>query len=341
MRHRSPRLTFILMGLLAVVSCNPEDASTQSLSHRNWLLAEARWESHSLAVELPSDSIDNLAIDPEGHLWVATQFGAYRFDGAAWETVVPYPIPVRDFAFDSEGRAWISTGAGLQLYEQGELEIHLDSNQDLVDAHVQSVLIDSLDRLWIGNLLGGHAHPTGFTVAMLEDDHWTYYGTDFEEGELSTIETVFDLAEDLTGNIWIAGSEELASFDGTAWELVAFPEQPASMEALCVAIDSTNRVWFGTKSSGLWILDDEEWSQYSSETGLPSNTVWDIEFDNADRAWVATGEGLVVIDGDNWITYTTNDGLLHNEVRALALTDSCVWVGTWRGLSRLTFVNDR
>ena len=339
MRQKHSMVALLLLLAFVPVSCSPADgpASTQAASVDDWVLAEASWESHTFAEGLPSDSIDNLAVDDDGHIWVATQFGAYRFDGTAWETVVPYPIPVRDFAFDQDGHTWITTGAGLQLYEQGALQIHLDTSQDLVDAHVQSVLVDSLGRLWVGNLLGGHAYPTGFTVATLDDDEWTYYGADFEDGALSTIETVFELAEDLTGNIWIAGSEELASFDGTAWEQVAFPDQPASMEALCVAIDSANRVWFGTKRTGLWILDGENWSQYDSTTGLPSDTIWDIEFDGAGRAWIATGGGLTVIDGEDWITFTTSDGLLDNEVRALAITDNGVWAGTWRGLCRLVF----
>ena len=66
--------------------------------------------------------------------------------------------------------------------------------------------------------------------------------------------------------------------------------------------------------------------------------MWAIAFDGAGRAWLGTGTGLSVFDGEKWVTYTTEDGLASNDLRALAIADDGVWVGTRnRGLSHVVF----
>jgi hypothetical protein len=37
------------------------------------------------------------------------------------------------------------------------------------------------------------------------------------------------------------------------------------------------------------------------------------------------------------MTYTIEDGLAYNDIRSLAFAHNGVWIGTWRGLSRLVF----
>ncbi|MGD1995776.1 MAG: two-component regulator propeller domain-containing protein [Anaerolineae bacterium] len=330
-----------LVGCSGAAGGQPNSHESAATLGADWVLSEGHWETYTTDDGLAGNRIKVLAIDPDGRLWVGTDQGGGRFDGVSWETVVDWPIPLRDITFDNRGRAWLADGRGVEVYDDGEIVITYGGFDGGVSSLlIDAILMDSQDRLWAGLASGGDGNSGGmmvdYGVDLLEGEQWRHFGT----GEGLFSPTVYDLAEDASGNIWAVGEGGVARFNGTTWDAMLLPDQTARQVIARVEAHPSGQVWFGTKDLGLWIWDGEEWTQYTTEDGLAGDTVWAIAFDGAGRAWIGTNGGLSILDGETWTTHTTEDGLVHDDVRALAFTDDGVWIGTWDGLSHLVFESE-
>src|SRR5688572_23691071 len=83
-----------------------------------------------------------------------------------------------------------------------------------------------------------------------------------------------------------------------------------------------------------WIID-----RWSSDQGLPQNTVNDLVQTADGYLWIATYGGLVRFDGVRFTAFSTRDfpGLGSDRVMNLELApDGALWIGTDRGLVRFT-----
>jgi ligand-binding sensor domain-containing protein len=298
----------------------------------DWVLSEGRWENYDTSDGLPHNTIRALAFDSGGQLWVGTDGAGGLFDGGSWQTIVPRPLPLMDIAFDNQGQVWLADGLGVEVYAGGELTSFAERGLSSVQS--EAIMVDSQGRVWVAFSSGTDADGGGGGgVDVLEEETWRHYG--IEDGLFGS--TVFGLAEDQSGNIWAAGEQGLAWFDGATWHAMLLPDQPPSQALNCVAAGPDGRIWFGAMQIGLWIWDGVEWAQYTSSDGLAGDTVWDVAFDDTGRAWIGTGDGLSVFDGETWINLTTDDGLTNNSIRTILTGRDGVWIGTWRGLSHLAF----
>lgn len=169
---------------------------------------------------LPSSYVNQVAQDRAGYLWIATADGLARYDGVGFTTV-----------------------------RRG-----LDGGQELAGTAVETVFVDSRDRLWIGTEGGGLAvldagrrklrrvglgalpHP------LLEADVWA-------------------LGEDREGRIWVGAYDagihrvdpESLVVSGVRHD-PADPRSPASNHVLAIAGTDDGWVWAGT-TAGLDVID--------------------------------------------------------------------------------------
>lgn len=325
----------LLLALLTLFASGCE-ATTPPIA-TSWNLSEGRWETYTQDNGLPHNYVRALAIDAEGRVWVGTDRAGVLFDGTHWKTIIPWPSTVRDIVFDNQGHAWFADSRGVQIYDGTGLTTYSRAD-GLNSTQSEVILADSQGHIWIAYNVGGDAdsNPVYGGIDLLEDgqlEQMKHFG---ERGQLLLL-SVLDMAEDRDGGIWAVGDMWIARFDGTSWKSIVQPDHPETPIFRCMAVAPSGHIWFGTRSLGLWILDGEEWTHYTAADGLASDSVWEIAFDEAGRAWVGTNNGLSVFDGETWVTYTTENGLVHNSIRALAFADDGVWIGTWKGLSHLVF----
>lgn len=72
--------------------------------------------------------------------------------------------------------------------------------------------------------------------------------------------------------------------------------------------------------------------QYTANTGLPSNNVFDVEFDKLGNVWFATSDGVVKYDGAVYKTYNQDDGLKDPVLFDLFIDHSGIlWASTDQG----------
>jgi len=91
-------------------------------------------------------------------------------------------------------------------------------------------------------------------------------------------------------------------------------------------------IWFCLVSTV--IAQNPEWINYNTtNSDLPSDSIYCIVIDELGNKWIGTSEGLVKFDGTNWTVYnTSNSGLPNNVVWSIAIDGSGnKWIGTELG----------
>ena len=153
---------------------------------------------------------------------------------------------------------------------------------------------------------------------------------------------------DLEGNLWIAGRNGLAKYDGnniTIWDdskLEDISIQNGSI--LSMNIDNEDNIWIGTMKYGIVKFDGSQFTNYDSyNSGLPQGTftatagIKSIDFDKAHNVWICCSEkGIVKFDGKDWIVYNKdNSELPTNNVNELKVDKTGnIWIVTNLGLAK-------
>lgn len=196
------------------------------------------------------------------------------------------------------------------------------------------VAVDAFGRIWTPVLYAG--------VTRMDLDG---VGTTFSTGIQQ--QRVFSAAFDTSYQLWVGGHEppyyhvmDTAGADIT-WR---FGGAGMTGKALCVAVDSDSRVWFGTES-GLMKFSYDSLSTGGWDRYLPGEEIRGIAFAppsafyNAPMVFASSynqGIRLLGVNGDTIQSITAeNSGLVSNRTNGLFFDDSTgfLWIGTEEGLS--------
>ena len=133
--------------------------------------------------------------DRDGHLWMRTDLGLHRFDGAGWRLFAPSNglagLPVHDMIEDREGNLWVSTPAGLGRYDGSNWRT-FTSADGLGSDEVLGLLQDRQGTLWCGTQNGLSRYLSGA---------WKTY-TSARSASLYAV-ALREILEDPTGSLWM------------------------------------------------------------------------------------------------------------------------------------------
>lgn len=166
--------------------------------------------------------------------------------------------------------------------------------------------------------------PTRYTV-----EFWT-------ESEGLPQNFVYTLLQTRDGYIWLGTRRGLARFDGVRFVVYddLRPGQLRDSEVRALAEGDDGSLWIGTHGGGVARLRDGVFTSYSTQDGLPSDTVTAMRKVPGGPLWIGTPAGLAAFDGERFETYTRDEGLPSANVLALHLDDDGVlWIGTGSGLA--------
>ncbi len=101
---------------------------------------------------------------------------------------------------------------------------------------------------------------------------------------------------------------------------------------------SQDKVLLGT-SEGLFVWEKEEYRYLGGDSDLLSQQITDIKGNEDDsRIFLATkGSGLVIMEKDTVWSVSVKNGLPSDVIKSIVYSDSIVWVGTNKGLSKIKF----
>jgi signal transduction histidine kinase/ligand-binding sensor domain-containing protein len=313
---RIPTVLALLI-LLAPASTGALDPSRQlsQFGHRSWTQQQG----------LPQDAVRAIVQAPDGALWVGTDEGLARFDGAEF-TVYR----------QREGGLPSSTVTALLAARDGSIWIGMLGSVSHLKhgAFTNYTTATGLGSQTVGDLLEARDGTVwavgGRLVTAFRNGAVINYG--LEEGVPA--EGLRRLVETPEGTLLGIGYGEIVRLDGNRF--VRHSNHPDLAEAFgtSLALDRDGVLWAGTTRALVALGPDGRTRKFDLSSGLPAVPVRAVLTDKDGIVWVATPNGLARLDGDRLVrvsTPTLRPGIVWDLFEG---RDGTVWVGTSSGLHR-------
>ncbi len=313
----SPSLRGDTTGSLSPVASSELKTEYDRWVRRSWTTADG----------LPQNTIYALAQSVDGCLWIGSEGGLARFDGAAF-TVFRKSATV-GLASDSitalsplaDGSLWVGTyGGGLVRLRNGRFT----RIAGLAGDGIWSLHRDSAGALWVVPLAGpvfclepGRA-PAQAIIGDLPDSQVTA------------------VAGDEKGTLWIGTRAGLAAFRSGRQTVFRSRNGLAGDYIYCLFTDSRGSLWVGT-TTGLSRIDASGVRSFSLADGLANNMVRAIGEDASGRIWIGGDRGVTIMTPGEKALFAAPDSLAGDAVMAICRDrEDGMWVG-WAagGLSLL------
>ena len=345
-----------------VACCRPSLALNPSLDmsqygHNAWTRREGFFKG----------VVSSIAQTPDGYLWLGTEFGLLRFDGAR---TVEWTLPGSERFLRSridrllvghDGTLWIGTNAGLASWNGAKLTRYPELDQ----SRVYSLLEDHEGTVWVGTI----ETPAGRLCAIRAGGAQC----NGQDGILG--KGVLSLSEDAAGNLWAGATSGLWQWRPGPPRRYALPHSnpapliqhlsrtddgqllivtsagmirlvggraepypirgsPKRFSPYRVLQDRDGGLWIGT-TQGLLHVHQGRTDTFSRADGLSGEMVLDFFEDREGDVWVATYGGLDRFRDLAVFAVSTKQGLSNDTPwSALAANDGSVWLAGHDGLDR-------
>jgi ligand-binding sensor domain-containing protein/signal transduction histidine kinase len=358
-----------------------------------------KFQVYSARQGLTDNFVRSVIQDDRGRLWIGTDNGLFRMaDGVVHHVDTSRVAPglaVHAIVEDREHRIWVG-GSRLLRFEGDQVrEFKLPGAYS--QNRVKSILQTRDGTIWVGTvsglqrLVGNHFVPVPGIAATVRTLRQTTDGTlwigtighglyTWSHGQLRKMSvhgllpsnTVLDIFEDATDQIWLGTQDGLVRLsktpvrviplpggsdpdfetishdsDGTIWavssqvyairndhaEPYVFSSLP-KVSVRNVFRDREGTLWIGTDGSGAYHITPHGVVHYAAPLGLVNNFVRVFLQSRDGSMWIATDEGLSHIVNGHTHNYHVSDGLAYFSTRALMEDrQGNLWIGTDQGLS--------
>jgi signal transduction histidine kinase/ligand-binding sensor domain-containing protein len=282
---------------------------------------------------LPQNTVQALAQTADGYLWMGTEVGLVRFDGAGFTTFDDRSKPalpgsdVQCLLAAKDGSLWVGTSDGLARLKDGVVTTFTTAN-GLPDNSIRAIGQESNGTVTAVTPGGSAAIEVNRAVLV---DVQTEYGPSAvpdvqfrvslpdgraAQANLTTVvllkaraveerwavghelpgSRVQSVMADREGSLWIGTNGGLVRYAEGKLEKLPVTDPLASASVLAIFEDHEGNLWVGTESNGLQILRDQRFETLTTREGLPSDNVTTVVQDNAGRLWVGTaGNGVTAL----------------------------------------------
>lgn len=287
---------------------------------------------------------------------------------------------VREFCEDAGGNIWIGTeDAGLNCYEASTgrfRHIRYGDGRGIKYHNVHGLQIDG-NKLWIGMYMGSvdvmdletgrikhylpgerNSRAPADVFSILKDrtgkvwlgsfDGVSIYREkedDFVRMEQMDGYFIYDIREDVSGNIWFAVfSAGVIRYNPVTGDFRHFNTRSGDSSGLVsdkiisMFCDSKGRFWLTSEGNGFCRFDEgtEKFIPYTVADGLPNGVVYCMTEDKAGNLWFGTNKGLVrfIPESGEMKVFTQKNGLLSDQFNyksAYTAKDGTVYLGTVNG----------
>jgi ligand-binding sensor domain-containing protein len=310
--------------------------------------AQPRISKAIISSQLQQPTVSSIFRDSKGVLWIGTQQGLHRFDGAnhnifnsnrSNKNWIPNSY-IQDIAEDSDGNLLVAPSSGeLLKYNRKEESLHAISQ----------------DNIFYGTKLRGLLTSNQGSAWILSDDGLFPWKSRFEQipgwlrnsDLLNRIGTPTTISEDDSGNILVGGYLGIAIFFLQEETIVSYDLKtlgvPKNAKITALESGSDNTLFFGTSTGNVATVDIFSGNILSqaSVAELGPTFISSLLLHQYDLI-IATDRGL----------YSANENLssiedLGNQGAELSNTDiyslyedgKHIWIGTGDGLDILSFAS--
>jgi len=287
---------------------------------------------------LDGNPVTCFAEDANGNIWIATDGGGIHCFNPKTNTFKSYQNDSKNKASltnnkvlflstDSKGGLWAGLWqGGLNYFKIERDKLILKKKYDLIDDKnptsnsIFNIYQTSDNRLFVGTFL------TGAYLFDPSSDKFIPINFSSEKKEYNTIREIF---RDSYNNFWFSSEQyglvmmNLESGKSTIFRHIENDSTSLNTGFVNVVFeDSKHRLWIGGDECGLSLFNraTKTFSNYTTEQGLPHNSVQGILEDNHGNLWISSMAGIskVTIDTINtandhpnlkFRNYTDKDGL--------------------------------
>ena len=320
-------------------------------------------------------NIYGMTQSPDGYLWLASEFGLFRFDGVhavRWQAPAGQHLPENpnSVRVTRDGTLWIGTFTGLASWNGSRLTVY----PKLDGLKVETLVEDREGTLWVGTWSNDPARPA--LLCAVKSGNVQCSGEDSAFGQ--SVRTWYDSS---SGTLWAIGSPDIWRWTPGSPHRYATPQNITGLSedgegGVLMAVygsglmrlvgdkvepyrirspNNSNRVlldrevnsnqllrdrdgglWIATVERGLIHVHNGRTDIFSKSDGLSGNVVLRLFEDREGSIWVSTTEGLDLFQELPITTISAKQGLSSDATSSvLASTDGSIWVGTHDGVNLL------
>ena len=300
---------------------------------------------------------------PDGTLWVGTVEGGLNRKDKNSESFTHYTAgsssglshnSVSALTVDNKNRLWIGTwGGGINLMElKAPYRVTLRISQSTEHYPINfigTLIYDSINScIWIG------ANNGIYFYDLQAKRLFSFLGDDTSERLLGCIGSIIDRK----GQLWIGSMDGVYIIDLHSRSLgenkfnyrhlrykLNQPELRIIEKITCFCQTDDSTLWLGSNGYGIYKCTTgkdgiEKFTAYTTENGLPNNSIRGILQDKNGSLWISTNYGLSCYNPANnqFSNYTTEDGLIDNQFYWNASCRSSAGTLLFGGVSGLTVI---
>jgi len=278
---------------------------------------------------LSNNIVHSIFEDSKGNIWFGFEKGGVtRYDGISFKTFSDVQhlksATVRMINEDADGNIWFGTDeSGLYKFDGHKTEeINIDGK--MAD-HVYTSARDNAGNLFFSE---GKSH-----IYQVTNGSISLY---VEINQPDHDESINAICISNKNEVLFSSSETLYSYDGNEIRLLNDGSTWNNIPVNTIYIDDQQYIWIGTDGAGVFKYDHQQYTEYTTESGLTNDIIYGILQDDNGNMWFATNAGLSNYRGEAFISYSTQNGLLHNSVMSVYEDElGKIWIGTDKGLSVL------
>ena len=278
-------------------------------------------------------AITHQRIDDSDIIWVGTEGGLWRKQNQRWASVSAdeglQSASVYAIWIDSQNTIWIGseTGAAHRNPETRTWERFPTNDQRGTPTRVQVLAGDASGSIWAGTDGGGARKFIDGGLATLE------FSTNTEDFKTDLIR---DVAIDQDGSLWFGTPNGVVRYQERSW----WTDQSGSdapdrfNHVNDLLIDQQGAMWIATGGAGVRLkraIDMPEES-FTTEDGLPGNSILALAQDDDGGIWAAGFDGVARFIDGIWTTPLQINQLPSSVVTDIFVAGESIWLGTEGGL---------
>ena len=285
------------------------------------LVSKSSFETFNLANSGVANEILSFSTDLADRLWIGTYDGVFYREK---NSKVHHPVQALSPEITIADQRIMSIAAkaqeiwlgfrhsGIQIVDlanQTTYKQYFPENSNLA---ITKILHTSNGDTWVGTYHNGLYRLRGGKVDPL-------YREASEDYTGLNQQSITALYETKSGGLLIGTEGGAYAFDPITKYFsplkLEYEDKSINPTILSIAQSDNGDIWIGTKDHGIFLRSKSKGQKYSNialiSPQLTGVTVYAIEFDDADHAWISTANGLLEIDqaGRLMNSYSSGDGL--------------------------------
>ncbi len=322
--------------------------------------------NHIIAQKKYKNEIGGIFVDNKKNIWISVLFQGVYFYANSDLNVLPEiylsgmsPIAVYQ---DHQNGYWLSTTEngvfyspsfqfisykrfGIPLFNINSLKIFNNTlyfstyDRQVIKCSLKNHRIMSIENL---QLRPGRDYPVR-DIAITSDSAIWYLGNELIKSKNGKTQIIDTLARTYKAfakkdKVYISSDRGLNIYQDSIYKFYPYNNLPSSN---AIFVDDKNYVWIGT-INGLYVFYDNTFEFVGKKKPLLKARINDISKYNKFLVVATNGDGVFFYNSDKEVIFTLNEnnGLNSNFVNTVFSTESNVWIGTNKGLCKVTIVKE-